>query len=251
LTGSNYHTKALNIKLEISFMEQRESIETYTQAIAIYKTALKFAPNDFNTNKRLGMANEKLSELQLEQKQYKQAIKALKQARAAYEIAFSQTPDDSLNISYLGTLIERLAELQSSQKQYAQAFDSYQQALTRYDTAIKLTPNDYCNHALKAGALTSVADLQVMLSQYTQAVENFERSVACYDTSLALNRFKAVEFDKARTLQKLGNCLQQLSRNSEALESYQAAMKVFSQLPPGDKHTRSLTQQIEKLRSQD
>ncbi len=57
-------------------------IQIWYGAIAIYNTALKFAPNDLKTLKRKGFALEKLSELQLSQQQYTEAIKALKQAIA-------------------------------------------------------------------------------------------------------------------------------------------------------------------------
>jgi len=156
-----------------------------------------------------------------------------------------------MNISYLGMVIERLGEAQSRQKQYAQAFDSYKQALAKYDTAIKQAPDDFGNYALKAGGLTSLADLQLSLSKYTQALEYYQRAVACYDISLALKPMKGIEFDQALTLQKLGRCFCQLSRNTEALETYELAMKVFSRLPPDDKHLRYLNEQIQKLNSLD
>lgn len=242
----------LYTKLEISFMQQQqESIDTYIQALEMYNTALRFAPNDFKTNKRKAMALEKLCELQLEQQHYIQASDSLSCAIAAFEIAFSQTPNDVVNISYLGMVVERLAELQSSNKQYAEAHLTYQKAIAIYDSTLKLAPKDYCNHALKAGALTSLANLQFLLLQHIQAVDNYQQAVDCYDISLSLNPFKATEFDKARTLQKLGNCLRQLSRNQEALDCYQAAKQVFSQLPPGDKHVRFLDEQIQKLKQQD
>lgn len=228
-------------------MEQRESIQTYLQAIELCDAALSFAVHDFKILKRKAMAYEKLSEMYLEQQQHEDAIENLKQALAAYKSAFSQTLNDADAISYVGMLTERLGELQSVQKQYAQAFDSYQQAISIYNTALKLAPDDSCNHALKAGGLTSLADLQTRLCQHKQAVSNYQHSVACYDSSLSLNSFKAVEFDKARTLQKLGTCFEKLSLHSEALSCYQAAMEVLRQLPPDNKYVRCLREQIQKL----
>jgi tetratricopeptide (TPR) repeat protein len=113
------------------------------EAIAIYDTALKFAPNDLKTLKRKGFALEKLSELQLSQQQYTEAVKALKQA-IAYDSAFSRYHSDAIDISYHGMIIERLAELYLTNKQYTEAFASYQQALATYETAIQLAPVDFC-----------------------------------------------------------------------------------------------------------
>ncbi|WP_414574161.1 tetratricopeptide repeat protein [Nostoc sp. CCY 9925] len=232
-------------------MQQQQTIQTYLQAIEIYNAALRFAPQNWKILKRKARACDQLSQLYSQQQQYQHAIDTLKQAVAGYEMEFSQTLNDALNISYLGMLIERLAELQVSQKQYAQAFDSYQQAISIYEAAIALSVDDSGNHALKAGALTSLADLQLLQSQYTQALSNYQQAVDCYNTSLLLKPLKGVELDRAVTLQKLGNCFCQLSQNSQALECYQSAKKVFIQLPPGNRHLRCLTQQIERLSNTD
>ncbi|MBN3957809.1 MULTISPECIES: hypothetical protein [unclassified Nostoc] len=229
-------------------MQEQETLETYQQAIAIYETALKFTPNDFKTLRHLGMALEKLSQLHWCLDHHKYAIDTLKQAIATYKTAFEQTPNDDLNISYLGMLVERLAQQQFSQKQYTEAFVTYQQAVTIYDSVLKFAPNDYCSHALKAGVFNTIADSHSYLSQYRQALDNYQQASASYDISLLLKPIKPIEFDKARTLQKIGNCLQQLSSNQEALGYYQAAMEIFKRiLPPNDKQINFVEQEMQKV----
>ncbi len=232
-------------------MEQQETIETYLQAIAIYDARLKFTHNDQKTLYRKARALERLSEIFLKQQSLQQALKYLLQALTAYDAVVDVTPNHADTLSHVGILLEQQAEMELSLGQFEQAVQTYHKALVTHDTTINEAVDNFSYHALKAGALTSLADLYSSLSQYTQAVEHYQQAIASYKTSLSLEYFKGVEFDQAQTLQKCGNCLEQLSREKVALSCYQAAMEIFNRLlPANDKHVLSLEQQIIKLSCQ-
>ena len=87
--------------------------------------------------------------------------------------------------------------------------------------------------------------------QYTQALENYQQAIAFYDISLQLKYIGANEFDKARIIEKLGQCLEQLLRYEEAFSCYQTILEIFNRLlPKNDKYIKSVEQQIQKLSAQ-
>ncbi len=117
-------------------------MQSYTEAIAAYNSALTLAPDYINALNNKGSALQRLGNLQIWLSQYSEALQSYTEAVTTYNSALTLAPDKIYVLNNKGLALKCLGDLQAELSQQQDAIHSWQSALAAFTRCLEVAPSD-------------------------------------------------------------------------------------------------------------